>query len=281
MSSEYNTNYKNIPMDLSPNKTAIMGILNITPDSFSDGGIYYQNPELALSHAEVMIADGVDIIDLGGQSTRPGAEIIPPDEEIDRILPILHELNGNIRVAISVDTFKPAVASIALENGASIINDITGLTDPAMRAVVSEHRATAVIMHMQGNPETMQEHPHYTDVIKEIREFFLRQIDLAIHDGITDLILDPGIGFGKTVDHNLEILRRLSEFSDLGYPLLIGASRKSFIGHITGLPVTSRLEGTCAANVVASMNGANIVRVHDVKQTSRALQVSDAIKFQK
>ncbi len=266
-------------MHLPPYKTAIMGILNITPDSFSDGGIYYHNTELALRHTEVMIADGADIIDLGGQSSRPGADIIPPEEEIDRILPILQELKDEIRVPISVDTFKPAVAKVALENGASIINDITGLTDPKMRYIVAEHKATAIIMHMKGDPKTMQECPTYDDVVAEIKEFFLRQIDAATADGISDIILDPGIGFGKTVQHNLELLRRLSEFTDLGFPLLVGASRKSFIGHITGLPVTNRLEGTLAANVVASLNGTSIVRVHDVRQTARALQISDAIHY--
>jgi dihydropteroate synthase len=258
-------------------KTLIMGILNMTPDSFSDGG-QFNTLDAAVAHAKHLVADGADIIDIGGESTRPGSEPLSEEEELSRVLPLITRLEKELPVPLSVDTYKPRVADIALRTGAHLINDITGLTNPEMRNVAADHKVPVVMMHMLGTPKVMQQHPVYQDVVSDIHTFFQRQIKTAQQAGISQLIIDPGIGFGKTLEHNLRLLKHLNRFEDLGCPLLVGPSRKSFIGMITGLPVHERLEGTLAAVAVAVQNGANIIRVHDVKQCKRAIQVIDAIR---
>jgi len=258
-------------------KTLIMGILNVTPDSFSDGGLF-DTFDAAVAHAKQMVSDGADIIDIGGESSRPGSEPLSEKEELARILPVVTRLLQKLSVPISIDTYKPHVADVCLKAGAHLINDITGLTNQKMRTVVADHAVPVVMMHMRGTPKNMQQNPIYQDVLGEINTFFQTQISLAQKAGIHQIIIDPGIGFGKTLEHNLQILRHLDAFTTLGHPLLVGPSRKSFIGTITGRPANERLEGTIAAMTIAIMNGANIVRVHDVKECKRAIQVVDAIR---
>ncbi|MCH7605154.1 dihydropteroate synthase [Patescibacteria group bacterium] len=261
-------------------KTYVMGVLNVTPDSFADGGLFFETSK-AVEHAKQMAFDGADIIDIGGESAKPGSEPISEEEELNRVQPVIKELvKDGISIPISIDTNKPAVAEKCLEVGARMVNDTTGLKDKDMARVVAQHRIPVVIMHMKGTPKTMQADPTYEDVVEEIKEFMRQRIKVAKEAGIQEVIIDPGIGFGKTTEHNLQILKRLHEFQELGCPILIGTSRKSFIGNLTGgLPVTERLEGTLVSLAVAIMNGANIVRVHDVKETKRAIQVVDAIKY--
>jgi dihydropteroate synthase len=258
-------------------KTLIMGILNVTPDSFSDGGLF-NDVDTAVAHVKKMISDGADLIDVGGESSRPGSEPLSEKEELTRILPVVTRLVNDVSVPISIDTYKPLVADTCLKAGAHLINDITGLTNPNMRRVASKNNVPVILMHMLGTPKIMQQKPVYQDLLGELIAFFQKQIALAHKTGIQQIIIDPGIGFGKTVEHNLQILKHLEIFETLGCPLLVGPSRKSFIGTITGLPVNERLEGTIAAVTVAVMNGANIVRVHDVKECRRAIQVVDAIR---
>lgn len=257
--------------------TQIMGVLNVTPDSFSDGGLFY-TVESAVAWGKQLVADGADILDVGGESSRPGSEPLSEKEELARILPVVLRLVGEVSVPISIDTSKPLVADTCLNAGAHLLNDITGLTNPAMREIASKHNVPVVMMHMQGTPKNMQQNPVYHDVLAEITAFFHQQIATAQNEGISQIIIDPGIGFGKTVEHNLQILRHLDTFTALGCPLLVGPSRKSFLGAITGLPINERLEGTIAAVTVAIMQGANIVRVHDVKECKRAIQVADALR---
>ena len=257
------------------NRTLIMGILNITPDSFSDGGKYI-NINKAIKRALQMVKDGADIIDIGGESSRPGADSISAQVELARDRPIVAKLIKKIKVPISIDTYKPEVADACLKLGASIINDITGI-DVEMRKVVAKHKATVVIMHKQGQPKTMQKNINYNNIINDIKKFLKDRVEKARQAGIHDIIIDPGIGFGKTLEHNLLIIKNLSEFKKLKYPILIGTSRKSFIGKITGENEDNRLEGTIASNAVAIMNGANVIRVHDVKECKKAAQIVDAI----
>jgi dihydropteroate synthase len=258
-------------------KTLIMGILNVTPDSFSDGGLF-NDVDTAVTHAKKMFSDGADLIDIGGESSRPGSEPLSEKEELARILPVVTRLVDEVSVPISIDTYKPLVADTCLKAGAHLINDITGLTNPNMRRVASKNNVPVVLMHMLGTPKIMQQKPVYQDLLGELIAFFQKQITTAHNTGIQQIIIDPGIGFGKTVEHNLQILKHLETFKTLGCPLLAGPSRKSFIGTITGLPVNERLEGTIAAVTIAVMNGANIVRIHDVKECRRAIQVVDAIR---
>ncbi len=255
-----------------------MGVLNVTPDSFSDGGDFL-DVEAAVSHAKQMALDGADIIDVGGESSRPGSDPVSKEEELQRVIPVIERLAEEVNVPISIDTYKPEVAEAALEAGASLVNDIGGLGDLNMVRVAAEHNVPVVLMHMQGKPKTMQDDPQYDDVIKEILRLFEERIEVAKKAGVKDIIIDPGIGFGKTLEHNLEILRRVEEFTGLGHPVLIGPSRKGFIGAITDLPVEERLEGTIAAVAISAWNGASIVRVHDVKECRRALQIVDAVKL--
>ena len=259
--------------------THVMGILNVTPDSFSDGGCYL-DVEQAVTHAELMVSEGATLIDIGGESSRPGASPVSTNEELARILPVIRAIADTVDVLLSVDTYKAEVARRALEAGAHLINDITALRgDTTMAAVVSEMEAGLILMHMKGTPRTMQHAPEYHDVIREICDSLQKSIEIAESQGITSdrIIIDPGIGFGKTTEHNLEILKRLSEFRRLHKPLLIGTSRKSFIGNILNLPVTERVEGTTATVCWAIAHGADIVRVHDVKANVRAAQITDAL----
>ncbi len=261
---------------LSLERVRIMGVINITPDSFSDGGECLSS-ESALSRARSLMTQGADILDLGAESTRPASKGISTEEELARLQPVLEELS-RVGAIISVDTRKAEVARRALMLGAHIINDITGLRDPEMRQAVADFGAAAVILHMQGEPETMQREPRYEDVVGEIKAFFERQLRAAEKDGVGEVILDPGIGFGKTVEHNLEILRRFGEFRALGKPLMLGASRKSFLGAITGTQNSrDRLEGTIVSNVFGILGGADILRVHDVREGLRTARVAEAI----
>lgn len=254
-----------------------MGILNVTPDSFSDGGLF-NDVDTAVAHGKKMVSDGADVIDVGGESSRPGSAPLSEKEELDRILPVVTRLLHEVSVPISIDTYKPLVADACLQAGAHLINDITGLINPEMRKVAVKHNVPVVLMHMMGTPKTMQQNPVYQDMIGEIKVFFQERVATARKAGIQHIIIDPGIGFGKTVEHNLQILKHLGEFKTLSCPILVGPSRKSFIGMITGLSVKERLDGTLAAVTVAVMNGANIVRVHDVNECKRAVQVADAIR---
>ncbi len=260
--------------------THIMGVLNVTPDSFSDGGAYV-NLETAVSHAKTMVAYGATIIDIGGESSRPGAEPVPAKIELDRVLPVIDALvSEHLDTVISIDTVKAVVAQQALEAGAHIINDITALRgDAAMAHVAAEMEAGVILMHMKGTPRTMQHKPQYQDVVKEIYAELENWISSAEHKGIDSdrIIIDPGIGFGKTIEQNLHILKHLDEFKRLNKPLLIGTSRKSFIGSLLDLPVTERVEGTLSTVCWSITHGVDIVRVHDVKSTSRAARITDAL----
>jgi dihydropteroate synthase len=271
--------WKNHSLDFSQ-KTYIMGILNVTPDSFSDGGMFF-NERSAVEQALRMVKEGVDIIDIGGESTRPGADPVSVKEEIKRVVPVIRALAKKVRVPISIDTCKARVAEEAVSAGASIINDISGLRfDRGMARVAAQHKVPVVIMHIQGTPGNMQMHPVYKALIPEIMDYLREGIDIALKAGVPDnmIIIDPGIGFGKTVEHNLEIINRLDEFKGFEKPVLLGPSRKSFIGRLLGdLPVTERLEGTAAAIAIGISKGANIVRVHDIKEMSRVSKIADRI----
>ena len=260
-------------------RTHLMGILNVTPDSFSDGGRFF-DPEKALQKAVEMVEEGADILDIGGESSRPGSEEVSEEEEIRRILPVMNLVKQRLRVVVSVDTRKARVAERALKAGATIVNDITGLTyDPAMKDVIAGHKASVVVMHMKGTPATMQKNPGYSDVVAEVIEFLKRQTDRAEEAGINQVIVDPGIGFGKTLQHNLTLIKHLESIKVLGYPILVGPSRKSFLGTILDLPPDERMEGTSAAVTASILHGASLVRVHDVKEMKRVAMVADRIRF--
>jgi len=257
-----------------------MGILNVTPDSFSDGGKYV-DAKIAIDHALEMIDNGADIIDIGGESTRPGSEPVSKNDECNRIIPVIESIKkNNSEILISVDTYKSYVAKRAVDAGADLVNDISGLTfDPNMLSYLSGKGIPVILMHINGRPKTMQNNPVYDDLIKDIRNFFLKQCNIAKENGIkkNHIILDPGIGFGKSFEHNFTVIRRLNEICDLGYPVMIGPSRKAFIGDTLGLPLNERIEGTLATVVSGIMNGAKIVRVHDVKEVKRAVKVTEKI----
>lgn len=259
--------------------TLIMGILNVTPDSFYDGG-RFAALERAVEQGLRLVDDGADILDIGGESTRPGAEAVPEGEELERVLPVIERLAGRISVPISIDTTKSSVAAAALDAGAEIVNDISaGRFDPAMAGVVAQKHAGLVLMHIKGEPRTMQLDPQYDDVVRDICDSLRGSMNAAIAAGLApqQIVIDPGIGFGKQLEHNLQILRRLREFEILGRPILVGPSRKSFIGKILDLPPEERLEGTIAASVIAILNGAAVVRVHDVRAAKRAALIADAV----
>ena len=267
---------------LNPKReTLVMGIVNVTPDSFSDGGKFF-SPEFAITHASKLIRQGADIIDIGGESTRPGAEQVPESEELKRVIPVIEKIRiENPGILISIDTTKASVAKHAVEAGANIINDVSGLSfDNNMVGIVKRFDIPVVIMHMKGNPQNMQSNPKYKDIVNEILDFFKIKIKIAIQSGINRsmIILDPGIGFGKTVEHNFELLSRLNEFNVLELPIMIGPSRKSFIGITLDLPPDDRVEGTAAAVSAGVMNGANIVRVHDVKSMKRVVRIIEKIR---
>ncbi|MBI4394762.1 MAG: dihydropteroate synthase [Candidatus Omnitrophica bacterium] len=266
-------------INLSLDRPLIMGILNLTPDSFYDGGRFL-NPDLALEQAFRLVKDGADILDLGAESTRPGAKVVSAEEELSRLLPVLAKLRGQIHIPISVDTTKSRVARRALEEGVHVINDVSGLRqDSEMASVVKEFGAGLVLMHRRGTPETMQLLTDYEDLIEDISRELSESMAIAESHGISQnrIVLDPGIGFSKTAEQNLELLERLSEFKSLGRPLLVGPSRKSFMGAITKQAPDKRLFGTVAACVLAYERGANILRVHDVWAVKEALAVAEAI----
>ncbi len=259
-------------------KTYIMGILNLTPDSFSDGG-RYPSTEAAVEQALEMIREGADMIDIGGESSRPGSEPISVEEEMSRILPVIEAILQKKEIVVSVDTTKADVARAALQKGALLVNDITGLKgDAGMARVVREFDAGVVLMHMKGIPKSMQEDPRYQDLMGEIHVSLVESVGQAEQAGIPreKMIIDPGMGFGKTLEHNLEILDRLEELKSLGLPILLGASRKAFIGRILDLPVEERLEGSLGVAALGIVRGAGLLRVHDVKETARMVKMMDA-----
>jgi len=274
----YNLSFPSKSINLAE-KVAIMGILNLTPDSFYDGGKYKGEKEI-LNRVEQMVEEGADIIDIGGESTRPGALPVTEKEEIKRVIPYIRKITHLFDIPVSIDTYKSKVAISALEEGAQMVNDISGLRfDPEMVKVVSSYNVPVVIMHIKGTPRNMQNNPRYESLMDEIISYLDDGIQRAVRAGIDPekIIVDPGIGFGKTVEHNLFILKRLSELKVLEKPILIGVSRKSFIGKVLGLPVEKRLTGSLAASCVAVMEGARIVRTHDVKETRWAVDLVDAI----
>lgn len=251
----------------------------MTPDSFSDGG-QFMDKKRAVDHALRMVADGADIIDVGGESTRPGADSVSVEEELRRVLPVIEGIRGKSDCLVSIDSMKPEVVAAALDAGAGLINDVTGLTNERMIKTAAEKEVPVVIMHMLGEPRTMQKNPHYENLIEDIAGFFQRQVDKATEAGISGekIILDPGIGFGKSVQDNFTLIRNLSRFSEFGRPILVGPSRKSFIGFTLDIPEDQRLEGTSAAVTASILNGAKIVRVHDVKEMKRVAVIADHIR---
>jgi dihydropteroate synthase len=254
-----------------------MGVVNVTPDSFSDGGRYL-DARAAVAHGEELLRDGASILDVGGESTRPGAKEVDEAEELRRVEPVVEVLAKE--TTVSIDTSKLAVAEAALDAGASIVNDVTAFRrDPEMAALCAERGVGVVLMHMPGNPRTMQNDPRYDDVVDDVKAFLAGRVEFAVGEGIAEerLWLDPGIGFGKTLEHNLELLRRLAELRELGRPLVIGASRKSFIGKVDGSTVDERIGGSLASAVIAAAEGADVLRVHDVAETAQALAVTSAI----
>jgi dihydropteroate synthase len=255
-----------------------MGIVNVTPDSFSDGGRFL-DPERAIEHGRQLVAEGADVLDIGGESTRPGAAPVGEEEELARVGPVIEGLAG-AGTPISIDTSKLAVAEAALDAGASMVNDVTALrAEPGIAALCAERDAELVLMHMLGDPRTMQENPTYDDVVDDVKAFLAERLEFACSEGVFEerIWLDPGIGFGKTAEHNLELLRRLGELTELGPPLLVGTSRKSFIGRISGAAVHERLGGTIASCALAFANGAAMLRVHDVREVREGMQVAAAI----
>jgi len=259
-------------------RTRVMGILNITPDSFSDGGRYF-DPDAALRHGLTMVEQGADLLDVGGESTRPGSDPVSAEEEWRRIGPVIRSLGNKVDVPVSVDTMKREVASKAMEVGASIVNDVSGLRDPAMVRLVAGSRAGAVVMHMLGNPKTMQTHPKYTDVVRQVRSFLRERIQVLEAAGVPSdaIAVDPGVGFGKTQEHNLVLLNRLDRLASLGHPVVVGVSRKSFIERLAGGEPEERLPGSLAAASLAVAKGAHVVRAHDVRETVRAMRVVDGV----
>ena len=257
----------------------LMGVLNVTPDSFSDGGKFVEM-DAALTHALRMVSEGAQIIDVGGESTRPGAEAVSETEELQRVIPVIRRLRARSEVLISIDTCKPNVARAALEAGADIINDVTGGRDEEMMRLAAEQNAALILMHMQGTPRTMQTAPQYDDVVAEVAEFFRQQYSRAIKCGIDPMAIafDPGIGFGKTLEHNVELLRNLPQLRVEDRPMVVGVSRKSFIGKMIGSPeMADRSAPTIAMTALLRERGAHVLRVHDVKENAAALRVAEAL----
>jgi dihydropteroate synthase len=256
----------------------IMGIVNVTPDSFSDGGEFL-DPDRAIAHGRGLAREGADVLDVGGESTRPGAEAVGAEEELRRVAPVVEALVGD-GLSVSIDTSKVAVAEAALDAGAAMVNDVTALrSEPDLAGLCAQRGCEVVLMHMLGDPRTMQENPTYEDVVDDVKAFLAERIEFAISEGVDEkrIWIDPGIGFGKNVEHNLELHRRLGELAELGRPIAFGSSRKSFIGKLTGAEVDQRLGGTIASNVIAYANGARMLRVHDVEPMRQALTVAEAI----
>lgn len=262
-------------------KTLLMGVLNVTPDSFSDGGLFF-DPSRAIEHGLKMAEEGADLIDIGGESTRPGSKPLEAEEELRRVIPVIESLSKRINVPISIDTYKSKVAQAAIDAGAEMINDISGLHfDPELAKVASKEDVPLVLMHIRGTPETMQKEIHYESLFSEILRYLREGIERAESSGVDPekIIIDPGIGFGKTLEHNLLLIKNLSEFRILGKPILLGTSRKSFIGKILNAEPRDRLEGTLASTIVGILHGAHIVRCHDVAQAKKAIAVADAIRL--
>ena len=266
-------------MGIADSSPRVMGIVNVTPDSFSDGGLFLESAA-AVVHGLLLAADGADILDIGGESTRPGAEAVDAQAEIERVGPVVEGLAAGSDVPLSIDTSKSTVAAVALAAGASIVNDVTAFrADPQMAALCAGRDCGVILMHMQGSPRTMQDDPVYDDVVDDVRAFLAERIETAVASGVAEerIWVDPGIGFGKTLEHNLELLHRLGELRELGRPIVIGASRKRFLGAITGRETGRRLGGSIASNVIALAAGAEVFRVHDVLATRQALDVADVI----
>lgn len=257
----------------------VMGILNVTPDSFSDGGRFVARDQ-ALAHARAMVEEGAAIIDVGGESTRPGAEAVPVQQELDRVVPVIEALRAELPAAVSVDTSKPEVMRAAVAAGAGLINDVRALREPGALAAAVDAGVPVCLMHMQGEPRSMQQQPQYTDVVAEVRDFLLERAAACEAAGIPPdrILLDPGFGFGKTVEHNLRLLKHLPVLADTGYVVLAGLSRKSLIGAVLGLPVERRLAPSVALAVLAVWQGARIVRAHDVAATVQAVRMCEAVR---
>jgi len=269
----------NFQLDLS--RPHVMGIVNVTPDSFSDGG-KHNSTEQAVEHALRLVEEGADMLDIGGESTRPGATPVSVQEELRRVIPVVEQLALRAGVPISIDTYKPEVMQVAIEAGADIVNDIYALQQPGTLEVVSNSRAGVCLMHMQGTPQTMQLDPQYTDVVAEVKNFLLARMSAAMDAGIMKarIVLDPGFGFGKRTEHNIALLQALPAISASVGPVLVGLSRKSVLGHLTGGNVDTRLHASIAASVISAMKGAKIIRVHDVKATADALKIVTAVLLQ-
>jgi dihydropteroate synthase len=263
---------------LALERPLIMGVVNVTPDSFSDGGRFLGTQQ-AVEHARILIEEGADILDIGGESSRPGAEPVGLDEELRRVMPVLEKLGG-LSVPVSVDTCKPEVMRRAIAAGAAMVNDINALREPGALEAVAESQAAVCLVHMQGEPRTMQQDPHYADVVSEVAEYLAQRVEAAQQAGIARerIVIDPGFGFGKKTGHNLELLRGLPRIAGLGQPVLVGLSRKSLFGKITGKPVADRVSASVAAALLAVERGAALVRVHDVAATRDALLVLNAIE---
>jgi dihydropteroate synthase len=257
----------------------VMGIVNVTPDSFSDGG-KFSSTNLAIEHALKLAEEGADILDIGGESTRPNATPVSLQEELNRVIPVIEALSKQINIPISIDTYKPAVMQAAISAGASIVNDVRALQEDGALEVVAKTKVGVCLMHMQGTPQTMQQNPHYNDVVNEVKAFLQTRLQASIHAGVSAnrILLDPGFGFGKMREHNITLLQNLESFADLGQPLLVGLSRKSVLGQVTGNDVDARLYASIAASVLSAMKGAKILRVHDVKATVEALKVVGAVQ---
>lgn len=264
--------------ELDLNRIHIMGILNVTPDSFSDGG-KYNSLDSALFQAERMVSEGASFIDVGGESTRPGAVEVSLQEEMDRVLPVIEKLAGRLDVVISVDSSSPELLSEAVALGMGLINDVRALQRDGALQVAADSGLPVCLMHMQGSPQTMQDNPNYQDAVSDVADFFQQRIDACVSAGIAqeNLILDPGFGFGKTLTHNLMLLKRLKDFASFGMPLLVGLSRKSMLGLLTDREVGERLSSSISSAVIAAMHGANIIRVHDVPETVDAIKIAQAV----
>lgn len=272
--------HNNLQQSLKDNKTLVMGILNITPDSFSDGGLFIDK-NTALRHAKEMVAQGADIIDIGGESTRPGAQPVSTEKELERVIPIIEHLGQEQNIIISVDTSKPEVMQAAIEAGASLINDVNALRASGAIECCAQTKVMICLMHMQGKPRMMQQQPHYDNVVLEVMDYLEARVNQCLAAGISRerLILDPGFGFGKTLEHNLSLLKHLHRFNRLELPLLVGISRKSMLGSLLGeAPVEKRLYASLAAAVIAALQGTRILRVHDVKATVEALRIVQAVQ---
>ncbi len=268
---------ESLTLDPAP---VLMGILNVTPDSFSDGGEYF-DPDKAVARAASLLDEGAQIVDVGGESTRPGSDPVSPEEELRRVMPVVRGiLAARPEAVVSIDTYRVSTAEAALDAGARVVNDVTALGDSSMAHLVADKGCLIVLMHMQGEPKSMQQDPRYEDVVREVRDFLAHRAERAIRAGVDEknIVLDPGMGFGKTLEHNLVLLNRLDALVELGFPVLVGASRKSFLGKIRDGGPKERLFGTVAANVLAYERGATLFRVHDVRPNKEALAVAAAIR---